>query len=103
MLPWRPCSARLRLRLSVLTSSVSTFGSKPGPFGLRLAGGTGGSLDILLSFVSKPTPFLGGGFLIDECFRAAHLLGVPETSSSGARYAPKHSPSTLVRTDSSFC
>ena len=53
--PCRPCSARLRTRSSGLVSAISTFGSIPGPFGLRFAGGTGGNLDIWLSMLIQLT------------------------------------------------
>src|SRR3954471_19563998 len=53
--PCRPCSARFRSRSSGLVSAISTFGSIPGPFGLRFAGGTGGNLDIWLSMFIQLT------------------------------------------------
>src|SRR3954451_23006605 len=65
--PCRPCSARLRTRSSGLVSASSTFGSIPGPFGLRFAGGTGGNLDIWLSMVIRLT----------RCSVRSCILGLP--------------------------
>src|SRR4051812_1284267 len=52
MFPCRPRSRRLSLS-SGATSAVDVFGSEPGPFGLRLSGGTGGILLMAISFAGQ--------------------------------------------------
>src|SRR3954464_9861556 len=104
MLPWRPCSRRLRSRV-LASSSLAISGSEPGPFGLRCSGGTGGSLLIRSSFcgksrtcpvvpsavVSEHVPFGRGGD--GDCDRAI-LAAMPSTAN--ARFSQSfHVPKKL--------
>src|SRR3954449_6207633 len=70
MLPCRPCSARLRCRSAAFPSVTATSGSEPGPLGLRFAGGTGGSFDILSSMVFMVTLRLKSSFVEPRGFQA---------------------------------
>src|SRR3954452_10085383 len=70
MLPCRPCSARLRCRSAAFPSVIATSVSEPGPSGLRFAGGTGGSFDILSSMIFMVTLRLKSSFAEPRGFQA---------------------------------
>src|SRR5918993_3355675 len=79
MFPASPCSRRFCGAFAGLISGALAFGSEPVPFGVRLAGGTGGFFDIVLlrGAAASPAPF-----------NVARLPSVPGRGGLGRAIVP---------------